>query len=112
MEAQIKGKFTFVAMYWIRLLLNDGMDQFPQDVIQLIVNIFLYSPVKFLKFSSKYKSTDAIQLTDGNKCATIMESKRHRDHVFIDEEPVRSGIHVWRFKVTAFIYAAMKCIYC
>ena len=102
------AKFTVIITNWIRLHVNTNTDhEFPVDIIRLIINEYLIKPL-ILEFSSKFKSGDAIKLSDDNKCAKGAESNLFRAHVLIDEDPVKSGVHVWRFKVT--IIYAIRCI--
>ena len=93
----IKARFTMIVSYLIRLNVNqDEQEQFPLDIIQLIVNVFLYANAKVLTFSSKFKH-ESIKLTDDNKCAK--GGFATTPYVIVDCEPVMSGIHVWRVQV-------------
>ena len=53
--------------------------------------------VEVLSFSTTYKSTSQITLSDDNRCATKTQNG-HR-YILADSEPVSSGIHCWRIKV-------------
>ena len=99
MESKIKATFNVIVTNWIRLYLNkDDMVQFPLDIVELIVNIFLYEGIKFLKFSSKYKLRKIV-LTDDDKCASCRYTSTFR-HVFVDcDAAIAKSISLWRIKV-------------
>ena len=104
----VTAKFTAIITSWIRLHIDTNTDhQFPVDIIRLIVNEYLIKPL-ILRFSSKFKSGDVIKLSDDNKRAIRVESNLWHAHVLIDDDPVKSGVHVWRFKVK--IIHAICCI--
>ena len=67
---QIKYKFTLIIMNWIRLHFqsnNDYGHQFPLDIIQLVINVFLYSNI--LQFNEEFKHPN-IELLDDKRCAS------------------------------------------
>ena len=98
MEAKVKVKFRSIVMNWVRIHFeNDDNDKFPLDIVELIVNIFLYEKVKFLSFSSTLKSA-AIVLSDDNKCAHRMKGNGHNPYVAVDGDSAKSSI-LWRIKV-------------
>ena len=99
MDSKLGAKFVSIISCWIRLHVDKNTNHDFPGVIRLIVNQYLIKPL-VMKFSSKFKSGNAIKLSDDNKCATRAEfTNLFRPHVLIDDEPVKSGIHVWRFKV-------------
>ena len=98
----IEGESTLIILYWIRTVFNDiKEDNFPFDIIQLIIHTFLCKNPIFLSFSSEFKSKN-ISLSDDNKYAFKTEDRKYRDYVLLDIDPVKSGVHVWRFKVPLF----------
>ena len=89
-------------MNWIRFHFeSDESNEFPLDIVQLIVNIFLYEKVKFLTFSSKFKSW-TVELSEDIQSAKKAEDASPSGNVYIlpDCTPVTEGICVWRIKVT------------
>ena len=97
METEIKAKFTLIMMYWVRLHLDDDGNEIPLDIIELIVDIFLYERVKFLKFLLTFNSAD-IALTDDGKCVSRQGITRGCNQVLADCDPVRTPT-LWRIKV-------------
>ena len=98
MEAEIKAQFTLIIMSWIRRsFTNDIAHEFPLDIIQLLVNIFLYENIKILKWHQQFKSP-SILLTDDDKCAHRKRGNGWNPYVMVDDEPATS-IAVWRIKV-------------
>ena len=100
MESKIKATFTSIVMNWIRLNFDyDESNGFPLDIVELIVNIFLYEKVKFLTFSSIFKG-DSVILTENNKCAK-KGGRNAGGNVYVipDCQPLKEGIRVWRIKV-------------
>ena len=100
MESELKAQFTGIILYWIRSRFGkDETTQFPLDIIQLIVNIFLYEDIKILGWNNKYKGT-GIELKDDDKSA--MTTIERNQYLLCNCDPVTSGIHVWRIKVWFF----------
>ena len=98
MENQIKAKYTLIILNWVRLCFeNHDNKQFPKDIVELIVNIFLYENVKFLKFSLTSNSAD-IALTDDGKCASRKGIAGMCNQVLADCDPVKTTT-LWRIKV-------------
>ena len=96
-----KIKFTSIIMNWIRLnTTNDFTNQFPSEIVQLIVNIFLYEKVRILQWNDIYKGTGVV-LTDDGKCA--MTPVSCNQYILANCDPIKSGIHVWRIKVESFL---------
>ena len=98
---QIKFKFTLIVMNWIRLNYhskNDESKQFPSDIIQLIVNIFLYENIKILQFHEEFKDP-TVTLHDDRTRATFATTAGKSAHVMVDCNPAKSGKHVWRIQV-------------
>ena len=95
---QIKFKFTLIMMNWIRLNTNaDEQNQFPLDIVQLIIDTFLYENI--LQFNEEFSHPEVV-LDDNKRLATAR--KRCCDsssYVMIDCDPVKSGIYVWRIQV-------------
>ena len=101
METDIKVRFTFIITNWVRVHFEgDKSNEFPLDIVQLIVNIFLYEKVKFLSFSPEFKG-QGVELSEDRKCAKKSETASS-GNIFIapDCTPVKEGICVWRIKVT------------
>ena len=92
-----KFKLTLVLTYWIRInTVKMGINQFPLDILQLIVNVFLdkhdTAPLPFHQaFRSSY-----VQLRDYNKLA---KCSSHACYVLADCPPVINGFSAWRVKV-------------
>ena len=99
-KANIKVKFTLVIMNWVRLNSNkDESNQFPLDVIQLIVNVFLYENIKILQFNEELKHEEVSLHDDRTRATSQKPTTNGCAHVMVDCEPVISGVHVWRIKV-------------
>ena len=95
----IKCKFTMIIINWIRLnFKNSDSNPFPFDIVQLIVNIFLYENIKLLQFNEEFKHPE-VELHDDNKRATSTRPKGGCTNVMLDCDPVKSGVHVWRIQV-------------
>ena len=100
METKVKAKFTAIVTNWLRFYFSNNdntSNEFPLDVIQLIVNIFLYQKVKFLAFSSTHKCP-GITLSDDNKCAYKPTEHDCDQNVLMDCNPAKT-ITLWRIKV-------------
>ena len=54
--------------------------------------------IEELEFSTEYKSSSNLALSDFNCCVRKTDSKGHR-YILVDDEPVTDGIHCWRIKV-------------
>ena len=92
-----------IVLYMLRSNFDEDNDkEFPLDIVQLIVNVFLYSKVTFLKFSTKFKN-EAIGLSDDDKCAKCIDKDSSTPYVIVDCDPAKSGIHVWRVRVSCII---------
>ena len=87
-------------MNWIRLNSKDKEEhQFPLDIIQLIVDTFLYAKIEILQFNEEFKHKEVL-LDDDKRCATLKtDNSGGSSHVMVDCDPVQSGIHVWRIQV-------------
>ena len=108
MEAEIKARFTLIVMCWIRISFDDDIaNEFPLDIVQLLVNIFLHENIRILQWHQEFKSP-AIELTDDNKCANRMRGNGHNPYVLVDDDPAKD-IAVWRIKVS--IYLLIQCQY-
>ena len=106
MESEIKARFSSIITYWVRLFVDNDIEiQFPLDIIQLIVNIFLYENIKILKWHKKYKSDKMILFNDG-KCAGLSKTDINK-YVLADCDPIKTGEIAWRIKVE-FVYT-MSC---
>ena len=100
METDIKTTFTLILSNWIRLSFDDNdHTEFPSDIIQLIVNVFV-SAVEFLKWDSKLKSSKT-GLTDDEQTAyrNYGPNEYGNPWVIPDCDPVKSAVAVWRVKV-------------
>ena len=101
METDIKTEFTLIITNWIRLHFeSDKSNEFPLDIIQLIVNIFLYEEVKFLPFSLTFKAK-GVELSTDRQIAKKSKDASPSGNVYIlpDITPTQEGICVWRIKV-------------
>ena len=99
----IKFRFTLIIMNWIRLHWNDDSTPFPSEIIQLIVDIFLYEKIQILQFNEEFKHPD-VALDDDKRCAKSTNSSFPCSHVMVDCDPVASGLHVWRIQVLPNIF--------
>ena len=98
-KSDLKWRYKMIVVYMLRFNFDDDNDkEFPLDIVQLIVNVFLYSKVKFLKFSTKFKNK-AVELSDDDKCAKCWDKNSSTPHVIVECDPVKSGVHVWRVRV-------------
>ena len=92
-------------MHWVRMYCKDESNEFPLDIVQLIVNVFLYQKVKFLTFSSTYNYS-TIRLTDNDRCAQNDNPMwGDEGYVLVDCPVVCSGLNVWRVKVSYILTA-------
>ena len=100
METSIKAKFTSILTNWIRLYFHaDQSNKFPVDIVQLIVNIFLYEQVKFLTFSSKFKSYGTGLSADSKTAYNTGNNTGYNMWVIPDCDPVQNTVAVWRITV-------------
>ena len=100
----MKLRFTLLIMNWIRNHSNSHQaDNFPLDIIQLIVNIFLYEKIEMLEFDEELKHPQVV-LHDDKKRATSTRSSGACTSVMINCDPVKSGVHVWRIQVCTIYF--------
>ena len=103
MELDIKAKFTFIITNWARLHFeSDESNEFPLDIVQLIVNIFLYEKVKFLTFSSEFRA-GGVELSKDKQCAKkSLNAYSGNVYIIPDCDPVKEGLCLWRLKVMLY----------
>ena len=97
-----KYRFNLIVTNWIRLFYSyndDKANEFPLDIIKLIINIFLYE--KHFSFHETYKSSN-IQLSDDK--LSIKCTKDGYGYALLDCPVVSTGLVAWRIKVLLCIY--------
>ena len=75
---------------------RDLYKNLPELIMHIVLSYF-YLFHEILKFSTEYKSSDGLQLSDDNRC--VKATKSNHKHILADIEPVTKGIHCWRIQV-------------
>ena len=70
---------------------------FNEDELDLKYDYGLFG-FRILKFSTEYKSSAYLTLSDDNRCVKKVNANDHR-YILADIKPVTKGIHCWRIQV-------------
>ena len=94
MSTDINQQRILIIEYWFRILMRQNVEISINDIIPIIIKY--HQQFKILTFHSTFKSQGVI-LSDCSKCAT--KKREGNLYVLADDDPVKTGIHVWRVKV-------------
>ena len=95
MSTDINKQRMLIIEYWFRTLIEQNTEITIKDIIPIIIEYA--EAFKMLPFHLIFKS-QAITLSDDNKCATKTAGSSNI-YILADDDPVKTGIHVWRVKV-------------
>ena len=102
-DIPIKDRYlTFGFVRRLHSLLSDMKENrdlyknLPELIMHIVLSYFhLFHEI--LKFSTEYKSSDGLQLSDDNQC--VKRKGSGHKYILADIEAVTKGIHCWRIQV-------------
>ena len=94
--SDLDAENTLIVEYWFRICKQSESAICIKDIIQIIIEFA--NKLDILCFSTEFKSQN-IQLLDDNKCAMKSHELGCNVYVLVDDDPAKSGIHVWRLQV-------------